>query len=83
MDTSKTQTGGFVTYLRDPDLHTNRAYTHPGYGLTREESQADALYYANQAPWVVTVPWSRAPLSVRRYLDFGCAGDDPGTQVRP
>jgi len=51
----------YVTYLRDPDQHTNAYHTHAGYGETREESQANANYYANQLPWVVTVPASRAP----------------------
>lgn len=52
---------GYITYLRDPHLHTNTAASYPGFGQTPEESYANARYWANQAPWVVTVPFNRAP----------------------
>jgi len=53
--------GGYVTYLVSPELHTNAAPSHAGWGETREEAYAAAFYWANQAPWVRTVPVSRAP----------------------
>jgi hypothetical protein len=52
---------GYITYLVNPDQHTNAASSWPGYGDTREESQRNAKYWANQQPWVRTVPLSRAP----------------------
>jgi hypothetical protein len=51
----------YITYLTDPDSHTNAANSYPGYGATKEESQRNARYWANQSPWVRTVAASRAP----------------------
>lgn len=67
----------YITYLKHPELHTNSGFSGPGIGETPEESRANATYWANQDPWVVTVPASRAPawaqqqaVSTRwRYLD--------------
>ena len=53
---------GYITYLRNPSQHTNTYTSHPGWGKTRAESQANSLYYANQLPWVVTVLAMRAPM---------------------
>lgn len=51
----------FVRYLRDAHLHTNGAMSHVGVGATREEAEADAMYWNNQEPWCSTVAYSRAP----------------------
>ena len=50
----------YITYLANPN-QTNKASSHAGYGQTKEESKAEALYWNNQLPWVRTVPFSRAP----------------------
>jgi len=52
----------YVAYLPQPDLHTNAAPSHAGWGRTREEAEAESTYWANQRPWVRIVPASRAPL---------------------
>ena len=51
----------YITYLLDPELHTNKAVSYAGYGDTKEESKANSLYWPNQLPWVRTVAASRAP----------------------
>jgi proteasome lid subunit RPN8/RPN11 len=51
----------YITYLQNPEQHTNKADSHPGYGETPAEAERNARYWANQLPWVVTVPASRAP----------------------
>lgn len=56
----------YITYLTNPEQHTNQAYSHPGWGETREESQRNARYHANQMPWVRTVAASRAPRWAQR-----------------
>lgn len=56
----------YITYLTDPDYHTNSAPTHPGMGDTKEESRANATYYNNQWPWVRTVAASKAPRWAQR-----------------
>ena len=50
----------YITYLTNSQ-QTNSAASHAGWGRTKEEAQAEALYWANQLPWVRTVPLSRAP----------------------
>lgn len=52
---------GYVTYLPHPECHSNSAASYAGWGKTPEESFAEACYWANQAPFVVTVPASKAP----------------------
>lgn len=56
----------YITYLKDPEKHTNTYATHAGWGRTKAESQSCSLYYANQLPWVVTVPASQAPAWAKR-----------------
>lgn len=51
----------YVTYLLNPEQHTNRAGSWAGYGETREESVKNSHYHANQLPWVRTVAASQAP----------------------
>lgn len=53
--------GGYVTYLPHSERHSNSAPSYPGWGETPEESYANAQYWANQAPFVRTVPASKAP----------------------
>lgn len=52
--------GGYITYAR-AGAPGNAACSYPGHGATPEESIVAAQYWANQNPWVVTVPVSRAP----------------------
>ena len=40
---------------------SNAYHYHPGIGTTPEESKENASYWANQLPWVKTVPYSRTP----------------------
>jgi hypothetical protein len=56
----------YITYLTDPDQHSNAATTYPGLGETKEESRRNACYYNNQWPWVVTVAASKAPRWAQR-----------------
>ena len=51
----------YITYLPHPDRHTNAANSHAGFGATPQASQDAALYWANQLPWIRTVPLSAAP----------------------
>jgi hypothetical protein len=52
---------GYVTYLLDPERHTNAANSYPGLGATPTLSRNSALYWANQLPWTHTVRFDRAP----------------------
>jgi hypothetical protein len=58
----------YTAYLPD-GAPSNVATSHPGFGETKEEALADALYWANQTPWLRTVALSRAPAWVRAYYD--------------
>lgn len=64
----------YITFLPNPEIHSNSYETYPGYGRTKEESVKNSLYYSNQLPWVKTVPASKAPkwardeISSREFL---------------
>lgn len=51
----------YITYLPNPEHHSNRATSYPGWGRTKEESVKNSCYWNNQQPHVVTVPASKAP----------------------
>lgn len=51
----------YITYLTNPEQHTNQASSHAGIGRTRKEAEDNACYWNNQDPFVRTVPSSRAP----------------------
>ena len=59
----------YITYLNNPEHHTNSANCHAGIGKTRREAQENSKYWPNQAPWVVTVAASRAPAWARREVE--------------
>ena len=67
----------YITYLTD--LSQSNSYSsHPGWGETKEESVKCSLYWANQLPWVKTVPASKAPKWARlaartpRWIELDC-----------
>ena len=66
----------FVTYLVQPALHPNRADSHAGIGATPEEAEAAALYWANQRPFVKTVPRSKAPVWAIEEAEAAHAADE-------
>lgn len=51
----------YVAYLPDPERHSNAAAFHAGIGSTKEKAFENAMYWANQLPWVRIVAASRAP----------------------
>ncbi len=50
---------GYITYLPNPEWHSNGGNNNVGFGWTREEAEADSGYWSS-AP-TVTVPANRAP----------------------
>lgn len=50
--------GGYIAYLAGEG--TNKAPSHAGWGTTRDEASAAALYWPNQFP-VRVVPFRYAP----------------------
>lgn len=52
---------GYICYLRNPELHTNKAHSHAGFGGTPEEARKNAFYWNNQRPWCVVVRRVVAP----------------------
>ena len=56
----------YITYLTNPESHTNAYDSYPGYGETKEEAESNSHYHPNQLPWVRTVPASRAPKWARQ-----------------
>ena len=51
---------GYVCYAT-AGCPSNSASYGPGSGDSPREAAQAATYWANQAPWVRVVPWSRAP----------------------
>lgn len=74
----------YICYLTDPDQHTNAAASWPGYGETKAEAERNARYWANQLPWVRTVPASRAPRwATVRAKDSAVRAAEAAEQERP